>query len=133
MDDYIAKFYIRGILKRNYDGWKRETQNVHHENVNQATLKKIQSEVLTATKNANEEANLLRAMVRELTEDLRNETIAKNSLKYKFEQALLRGMSALNLETMNIHQDIISQSRAFSQTSKALLYTPDKFGYLTRS
>ena len=72
-------------------------------------------------------------MVQELTEDLRNETIAKNNLKYKFEQALLRGMSALNIENLNIQQEIIFQARTFSETSRTLLYTPDKFGYLTKS
>ena len=69
-------------------------------------------------------------MVSELTEDLRNETIAKNHLKYKFEQSILRGMSALNLESMNINQDVIFQSRTISDSSRSCLYTPSKLAHL---
>ena len=130
---FIANFHRRGILMRVCKGWKHETQTVHRGNVNQATMKRILSEVKSATQKALSENELLKAMVRELTEDLRNETIAKNSMKYRFEQALLRGMSALNMEHINIHQEIISQARAFTDTSRSLLYTPDKLGYLTRS
>lgn len=133
MELYVSNFYERGLMMRNYKGWKDLTQNVHKANVNQATMKKIENEVANAKDQAFEEIELLRTMVKELTEDLRNETIAKNSLKYKFEQALLRGMSALNLENMNIHQEVISQARAMTETSRSLLYTPDKLGYLTRS
>ena len=130
---FVANFYKRGIIQRNYKAWKNETQKVHKEHVNQATMKRIMSEVAVARIKANEEAELLKLMVKELTEDLRNETIAKNTLRYKFEQSLLRGMSALNMENMGIRQDIISQTRSFTETSRALLYTPDKFGYLTNS
>lgn len=133
MNNYIMSFYKRGILARNFKGWRLETRKLHKDSVNQAMSKKIYNEVATASQNAIEESELLRTMVKELTEDLRNETVAKNSLKYRFEQALLRGMSALNIETMGIHQDIISQTRSFTDTSRALLYTPEKFGYFTRS
>ena len=133
MRTFVGSFNRRGILMRIYKAWKNETQTVYRESVNQATMKRIENEVKLATQKAFDENELLKTMVRELTEDLRNETIAKNSMKYKFEQALLRGMSALNMENMNIHQEIISQARNFSDTSRSLLYTPDKLGYLTRS
>ena len=130
---FIIDFYERGILRKNYTGWRNETKKLHKENLNKANTKKINHEILLAVDSANEEHDLLKTMVQELTEDLRNETIAKNNLKYKFEQALLRGMSALNIENLNIQQEIIFQARTFSETSRTLLYTPDKFGYLTKS
>jgi hypothetical protein len=130
---YIEKFYRRGLLSRSYKAWKNEAQKIHKVNVNQSTMNKIQNEVHAATVKAFEEAELLKTMVKELTEDLRTETIAKNNLKYKFEQALLRGMSALNLENINIHQEILSQTRSFTKTSRVLLYTPEKLNYLTKS
>ena len=133
MNVYIEGFCKRGSAMRHFKAWKLETLQFHKSNVNAATQKKIQSEVQVASSRANEEADILRLMVKELTEDLRNETIAKNTLKYKFEQSLLRGMSALNMENMNIQQGIISQNRSFTETSRALLFTPDKLGYLTRS
>ena len=133
MNIYIEGFCKRGSSMRHFKAWKLETQQFHRSNVNTATQKKIQNEVQIASSRANEEAEILRLMVKELTEDLRNETIAKNTLKYKFEQSLLRGMSALNMENMNIQQDIISQNRSFTETSRALLFNPEKFGYYSRS
>lgn len=132
-DVYIECFCDRGLAMRHFKAWKLETRKVHKDNVNVATQKRIQSEVQIASQRAIEEVDILRLMVKELTEDLRNETISKNTLKYKFEQALLRGMSALNMENMSIQQDIISQNRLLTETSRALLFTPEKFGYFTRS
>jgi hypothetical protein len=133
MNIYIESFCRRGSAMRHFKAWKQETMQFHKNNVNVATQKKIHAEVNLASQRATEEVGILRLMVKELTEDLRSETIAKNTLKYKFEQALLRGMSALNMENMNIQQDIISQNRSFTETSRALLFTPEKFGYFTRS
>jgi hypothetical protein len=130
---YIEGFSVRGLAMRHFKAWKLETRQVHKDNVNVATQKRIQAEVQIASQRALEEVEILRLMVKELTEDLRNETISKNTLKYKFEQALLRGVSALNMENMSIQQDIISQNRLLTETSRALLFTPEKFGYFTRS
>jgi len=130
---YIEGFSIRGLAMRHFKAWKLETRKVHKDNVNISTQKRIQAEVQIASQQALEEVEILRLMVKELTEDLRNETISKNTLKYKFEQALLRGVSALNMENMSIQQDIISQNRLLTETSRALLFSPEKFGYFTRS
>ena len=67
-------------------------------------------------------------MICELTEDLRSESNAKNNLKYKFEQALGRGISALNIENTSIQQEITTHSRFYSESNNRLI-TPEKIEF----
>jgi hypothetical protein len=80
-----------------------------------------------------DELDTLRKMVMDLTEDLRTETISKSTLKYQYESALLRGMTALNIENLNIQQTTFEAERDLTTTSKQLMYSPDKHSALSPS
>lgn len=123
-------FYRRGLVKRTYRGWKNELKVNQRTNVDQTTNRKISESVQKAVQERTQELEILRKMVSEITEDLRNENLAKNHLQYQCDQALLRSMSALNLENMTIRQVSIEQTKALSQTSKSFLFTSDKSNLL---
>ncbi|CAG9313367.1 unnamed protein product [Blepharisma stoltei] len=126
MNEYLATFYKRGLLKRSCRGWKNELQVNQRKNIDQATERKIREAVEKAVKERNQELEILRKMVTEISDDLKNENLAKNHLQYQCDQALLRSMSALHLENMTIRQVSIENNKALTQTSRNLLFTPDK-------
>lgn len=81
---------------------------------------KTKEEIFKSIGSISDESDKLRRMICELTEDLRNETLAKNLLKSKFEAALCRGISALNSENANIQQEkypAFASSSGFRRTS----------------
>ena len=133
MNTYTINFYRRGTLKKIYMEWKNKTQIIHRKKAVQAVEKRIENEIINSTAKTNEEADLLRKMISELTEDLRNESLAKNQLKYKFEQAMYRGISALNQESNNMQNGVFTQPLGSLGSDKNYLSTPDKIGFLARS
>ena len=133
MNAYVINFYRRGILRKNYKGWKNETQKMKRENTKVKTVQLIEHEITLATKSLCDESNELRAIICNLTEDLRNETLARMQMKFKFEQAMNRGISALNQENLNIQDDFQSHSQGFSEAKRNMLYTPESIIHLTKS
>ena len=99
MNTYVINFYKRGELRREFKFWKNEVQGIKREKYAKRSEEKTKEEIFKSIGGISEESERLRRMIGELTEDLRNETLAKNMLKSKFEAALCRGISALNSET----------------------------------
>ncbi|CAG9323128.1 unnamed protein product [Blepharisma stoltei] len=126
MNEYLATFYKRGLLKRSCRGWKNELLANKKKDIDQASERKIREAVEKAIQSRNQELEILRKMVAEISEDLRNENLAKNHLQYQCDQALLRSMSALHLENMTIRQVSLEHNKALSQTSRNLIFTQDK-------
>jgi hypothetical protein len=133
MNTYTVNFYRRGIQRKIYKEWKNETQKMKREQKKIDTVKRIDEEIEKATQNVCDENDQLRIMISNLTEDLRNETLARNQMKFKFEQAMFRGISALNQENIKIHEDVMSHSHGFNDVSRNLLYTPDSIIHLNKS
>lgn len=126
MNAYVLNFFKRNSLRRDFKNWKKETQTIHREKFAKFNAEKIQREIEIATNQVNEECDTMRKMICELTEDLRNETLAKVQLKHKFEQALYRGISALNVESSAVQQENDFHSTGFSENNKAKYATPGK-------
>lgn len=121
MTVYTVNYFKRGFLRKIYKEWKKETQKNHREKVKKINFDIIQQEIFNATSQTEQELNQLRKMIGELTEDLKNENYSKNQLKYKFEQALARGISALDLESTSMYQEF---SQGFSSLSQG--FSPNK-------
>lgn len=102
MNTYVINFYKRGELRREFKFWKNEVQGIKREKYAKRSEVKMKEEIFKSIGGISDESDKLRRMICELTEDLRNETLAKNMLKSKFEAALCRGISALNSETASI-------------------------------
>lgn len=126
MNTYVYKFHARGVLRKVYQGWKNEVDQNHRETLSVRYQQLKERVIEDSLEAANREISILRRMVNELTEDLRQETLAKNHLRYQQEQALLRSISTLSLENMQITQRNL-ESKGLSQTSKLLLYKHSKF------
>lgn len=126
MTEICVELYNNKLKKSVYIPWKKEYTTQYRAEKNRRLHVKVNLEVSRLTEVTDKELSQLRTAVAELSNDLRSETIAKSHLKYQYEQALLRGMSALNLENMKIQQNIIEEERELSATSKNLLFTPDR-------
>ena len=70
------------MLKKVFASWKYEAHGKARINHNRRFQARLNLEIADANKEANEEIALLRAQVQDLTEDLRNESLGKNHLKY---------------------------------------------------
>lgn len=64
--------------------------------------------------------NALRDMVEHLTEDLRRETVAKNTLRFKHENALMRGVDTVMMESMALQQETLERDREISLLTRSL-------------
>jgi hypothetical protein len=127
MTDYCDNFFTRGVMRRVMRGWKQGTDMQYRSRTQKAIAQTTVQATAAAKAQMAEELGLLRTMVEDLTEDLRHETLAKENLQYMYEQALLRGMTALNVESLAIHQSTLEQARGLHETSKQLLFTPQRF------
>jgi hypothetical protein len=105
MNTYVINFYKRGSLRKDFKFWKNEVQAIRREKTAKRNVEITKEEIFKSIGSICQESDTLRKMISEITEDLRNETIAKNMLKNKFEQALYRGISALNSESSNVAQE----------------------------
>lgn len=130
MNNYVINFYKRGRMRGVFKAWKIEAHMIFKDHEQEMKRKITQQSRQDAKNEFQSEVAMLKKMVVELTEDLRAETIAKNSLRYQFEQALLRGMNALSMESMSIEQGAIERSKDMSEVSKTLLYTPERYPIL---
>lgn len=122
---YIVNFYRRGILRKLHKAWKNETQLVKREKYKEDCIVKTQEAIRRATQKVCDESDALRAIICGLTDDLRNESLAKIQMKVKFEQAMYRGMSALSQENEGIHEDVMSHSQGFNQMDRNLMYSSE--------
>jgi hypothetical protein len=66
-------------------------------------------------------------MVEHLTEDLRRETVTKNTLRFKHENALMRGVDTVMMESMALQQETLERDREISLLTRSLHYaSPDR-------
>ena len=105
MNNYVINFYKRGNLRKDFKFWKNEVLGIRREKTAKRNEEIMKEEIFKSIGAICEESDTLRKMIGEITEDLRNETLAKNMLKQRFEQALYRGISALNSESANVTQE----------------------------
>ena len=114
-------------MRNVFKSWKQAAHMIFIRHADKIAKNAVSAAEIRFRQETSEEVALLRKMVTELTEDLRAETIAKNNLKYMYDQAILRSMNALNIESMNIQQTTMQKTRDMSDLSNQLLYTPDRF------
>lgn len=118
MTDYCENFHTRGTMRKAIRAWKQGV-DMRYRSRTQKIITKSKAEATQQAKiHLADELGLLRTMVAELTEDLRHESLAKENLQYQYEQALLRGMTALNVESLAIHQSSLDQARSMHESSK---------------
>jgi len=128
MTDYCDNFFTRGVMRKSIRAWKQGADMRFRTRTQKAINHSKAEATAEAKAQMSDELGLLRTMVAELTEDLRHESLAKENLQYQYEQALLRGMTALNVESLAIHQSTLEQARSLHETSKQLLFTPQPMG-----
>ena len=112
--------------KRVIEAWRSACHELFRKRSVNRRVYEVNQAMANTKSDIADELDTLRKMVIDLTEDLRSETISKNTLKYQYEQALLRGMTALNIENLNIQQTTFDAERELTHTSKQLLYSPEK-------
>lgn len=113
---YTHNFYKRNLMRKIFKDWQGEIEITHREKSSSKTEKRIQNEVEKALQSTDQELENLRKMAQDLIQDLKNEAESKNNLKILYENALFRGMSALQQESLSV-QDISGKLReAFGYT-----------------
>ena len=127
----IAKNRTDGVEHRLFYAWKKTTHSLHRKRSVKRRDAEVQMAIANTNADMNDEMDTLRQMIIDLTEDLRIQTIAKNTLQYKFETVMTRGMTALNLESLNIERSEKDARNDLTNTSKQLLYSPDKLASLS--
>jgi hypothetical protein len=121
MNVYVSNYSRRSSFKKIFKEWKQQTLEIHREKVGKINHERTQREIEKNTGQVNEECQRMREMISELTEDLRNETLARLQLKHKFEQALMRGVNALNAESNNLHDGHLGDENAVNEASMRLM------------
>lgn len=116
----------KGVERRVFYAWRTAAVLFNRRREGNRRLYEVQQAKASAKLDIADEMELLKTMLVDLTEDLRQATVAKNQLKYQYEQCLLRGMSALNIENIHIQQTSMEHSRDLTETSKSMLYSPEK-------
>mmetsp|Transcript_11978 Transcript_11978/g.12059 ORF Transcript_11978/g.12059 Transcript_11978/m.12059 type:complete len:210 (+) Transcript_11978:50-679(+) len=101
---YTHNFYKRNLMRKLFRDWKIEIDNTHREKSNKKCEARIQAAIENAIQGTNQELATLRKYAEDLILDLKNETVAKNNLKLLYENAILRGMNALQQESVNIQE-----------------------------
>ena len=103
-----------GIGKRVLHAWRSAAHVLFRKRSVNRRKYEVNQSVAETKQEVHGDLTELRQMVMDLTEDLRVETESKNSLKFQYEQALLRGMTALNSEGMNIQSASFDVDRDMS-------------------
>lgn len=118
--------YMRsgGIVGRVFQAWRSASHVLFRKRAVNRSKYEVNQSVADTKQEVAGDLEQLRRMVMDLTEDLRVETESKNSLKYQYEQALLRGMTALNHENLTLQSASFDVDRDMSQTGQQLMYTP---------
>ena len=127
----VSKNRSDGVQARLFQAWRQTTHLLHRKRSEKRRNAEVEMARANTNADLNDEMDTLRQMIIDLTEDLRVTTIEKNTLQYKFEQAMLRGMTALNLESLNIERGEADARNDLTNTSKQLLYSPDKLASLS--
>ena len=130
-EDRIAKNRTDNVEARMFQAWRQTAHFLHRKRSLKRRNTEVQEAIAGNNADLNDEMDILRQMIIDLTEDLRIETIEKNTLQYKYEQLMLRGMTALNLESLNIQRSERDARNDLTNTSKQLLYSPDKLASLS--
>ena len=122
MDAYCRNYYRRRAMREVIRAWKEDANEIFRERA-RAMIQQTTEDTTDKVRNECEsELSTLRHIVEELAEDLRKETLSKNAMRYKYENAILRGMNALSIENMTMQQEVMERDREMSPISKNLVF-----------
>ena len=126
MTQVVLKVYKQRAERRVLTAWRKLTHIAFKAGSSRLHQNKLRHEVLDASQTAHAEIARLQQITSDLSQDLRNEVQAKEHLQFQYEQALLRGLAAVNMQNLTSYQTVMHRSKAFTETSKSLLFTPQK-------
>lgn len=122
MNVYCARYASRRFPHTVFNAWKDCTSHYFREQSQDLLTQTAENTTLQIREQCFSELNALRSMVEDLTEDLRKETLAKNTLRFKFEGALMRGMNTISAESLSLQQDTLERDREISLLTRSLNY-----------